>query len=795
MANEPTTYRLGGGGAGKLPRAQAMAGKSRASWRAWAMALAWWLVALLVLALPFTLTHPYPTHPGDRAPSDVKAPYEFSVEDRAETEKALAQIAQTIDNVWTYDDDLDSRVMQRLQSFLTMLREENPSTSEKLRAFVQDLDDQLGIVIDMTTANQFQPNRLHSLRPPLTLERVQDSLIQTLSALFNQHPYIVADKVAFRAQFAPQEGSGKLKIVNKRGIPMPLPKSVDEVLWWPDEVRNYLAGPVGLMRYFPGEQYQDLRQAALELMMSLLDANLKYDRDGFAQQYELKYRERANNPVRKTYKTGELIVKQGEPLTQLSADALSRLNEMNRNTMAIKLGGIILITLIFFVAVGVYLARFRRDVTLTAPMITLHVLPPLLAIIIGQVMVMMKLGETLVTLWFPAAMVGLLSSILMTPQVAFVLALVAASLFGIVADLDLSFFIFALFSGFAAVFASRRVRARGEVLLVGVQVGVINIITLIILSMLKAMQMPSVSSLVAALLSGVLCAFGTLILLVLFERMFGIITDLRLLELTGLRNPLIAQFEEKSPGSYQHVLSVVKLAEAAAQAIGANYLLTRAGAYFHDIGKMIKPKYFSENQVTLDDKKAHSRLSPNMSVLIIKNHVKEGVELARRFHLPEKVIDFIPQHHGTGLIRYFYSEAMKRWAESGAIDEPREEDFRYPGPKPQTIEAAVVMLADSVEAVASSRFTGGQVSEGELRKLVQTAITEKFDDGQFDECDLTMRHLHLIRESFVKTLMGRFHFRVAYPTLPPKREAAAPAAPGREPAIAIAGPGGAPDGR
>jgi putative nucleotidyltransferase with HDIG domain len=352
--------------------------------------------------------------------------------------------------------------------------------------------------------------------------------------------------------------------------------------------------------------------------------------------------------------------------------------------------------------------------------------------------------------------------------------------------------IFTMFGGFAAVFASRRVRARGEVLLVGLQVGLVNVMTLIVLRMLK-LNLADFPSLLGALLSGIAAAFGTLVLLVLFERMFGIITDLRLLELTGLRNPLIAQFEEKSPGSYQHVLNVVKLAEAAAQAIGANYLLTRAGAYFHDIGKMIKPKYFSENQVTLDDKKAHSRLSPYMSVLIIKNHVKEGVELARRFHLPKKVVDFIPQHHGTGLIRYFYSEAMKRYAESGAVDEPREEDFRYPGPKPQSIEAAVVMLADSVDAVASSKFTGGQVSEGELRKLVQTTITEKFDDGQFDECDLTMRHLHLIRESFVKTLMGRFHFRVAYPALPPKREvAAAPRVDAREPAIAIAGPTGSP---
>jgi len=188
---------------------------------------------------------------------------------------------------------------------------------------------------------------------------------------------------------------------------------------------------------------------------------------------------------------------------------------------------------------------------------------------------------------------------------------------------------------------------------------------------------------------------------------------------------------------------------------------------------MIKPKYFSENQVTLDDKKAHARLSPYMSVLIIKNHVKEGVELARRFKLPQKVVDFIPQHHGSGLIRYFTPKPASATPKAAPSMSRARRISATPAPKPQAIETAIVLLSDSVEAIAASKFTGGQVSEGELRRMVQMTISEKFNDGQFDECDLTLRHLHLIREAFVKTLMARYPLPDQLPG--PARHPAAPA--------------------
>jgi putative nucleotidyltransferase with HDIG domain len=260
-----------------------------------------------------------------------------------------------------------------------------------------------------------------------------------------------------------------------------------------------------------------------------------------------------------------------------------------------------------------------------------------------------------------------------------------------------------------------------------------------------------------------MCSFIVLPSLPLIEYFFGVTTDVRLLELTGIQNPLLQRLEEQSPGSYQHSLNVAKLAEPAAMAIGANYLLVRAGAYYHDIGKIIKPTYFSENQTTVDDKRLHAKITPIMSARVIKNHVREGVALAKKHNLPQKVVDFIEQHQGTSLIRYFYQQALKLYEQSESPDMVRESDFRYPGPKPQTIEVAIVMLADAVEATATSKISEARVKETDLRLIIREAIRERFNDGQFDECNLTLKDLHIISESFLRTLKSRFHFRITYP--------------------------------
>ena len=247
-------------------------------------------------------------------------------------------------------------------------------------------------------------------------------------------------------------------------------------------------------------------------------------------------------------------------------------------------------------------------------------------------------------------------------------------------------------------------------------------------------------------------------LLPFVEKAFGVQTDLSLLELGDASHPLLRRLAQRAPGTYNHSINVASIAEAAADAIGANGLLVRVGAYFHDIGKMFKPEYFIENQSA--GKNQHDSLQPAMSTLVIIAHVKDGADLARSHHLPESIIDFILQHHGTTLVEYFYREAAKRSEEDPNGDSVSDKDFRYPGPKPQTLEAAVMMLADTVESASRTLV---DPTPARIQGLVDSIAQKKMADGQFDECGLTFRQLDRIRASLVKSLTAIYHARVKYP--------------------------------
>ncbi|MDP7113771.1 MAG: HDIG domain-containing protein, partial [Myxococcota bacterium] len=261
------------------------------------------------------------------------------------------------------------------------------------------------------------------------------------------------------------------------------------------------------------------------------------------------------------------------------------------------------------------------------------------------------------------------------------------------------------------------------------------------------------------ILFALLCGFGVGIialgLIPVFEAV-GYLTDIKLLELASYDHPLMREMVIKAPGTSYHSVLVGSLAEAAAEAISANALLARVGAYFHDIGKTVKTNYYVENQQGPSN--VHDRLSPPMSALIIINHVKEGMELGRQFRLPDAILDFIPQHHGTALIRYFYEKALRAADEDKA--KVNEEDYRYPGPKPQTREAGIVMLADGVEA--STRALK-EPTRHNISAQVQRVINGVVLDGQLDQCPLTLKDLSIVAETFTSVLVGIHHHRIEYP--------------------------------
>lgn len=257
-----------------------------------------------------------------------------------------------------------------------------------------------------------------------------------------------------------------------------------------------------------------------------------------------------------------------------------------------------------------------------------------------------------------------------------------------------------------------------------------------------------------ALMAGVLMTG----LLPFVERGFDVQTDISLLEMGDAAHPLLQELVRRAPGTYNHSINVASIAEAAAEAIGANGLLVRVGAYFHDIGKMLKPGYFVENQGP--DANRHESLLPAMSTLVIIAHVKDGADLARQHGLPQSIIDFIEQHHGTTLVEYFYRQAEERSERDPEAREIDESNFRYPGPKPQTKEAGVLMLADSVESASRALV---DPAPARIESLVHDLAMKKLLDGQFEECGLTLKELHQIETSLVKSLTAVYHGRVKYP--------------------------------
>jgi hypothetical protein len=301
-----------------------------------------------------------------------------------------------------------------------------------------------------------------------------------------------------------------------------------------------------------------------------------------------------------------------------------------------------------------------------------------------------------------------------------------------------------------------RVRRRFEVIKAGVLAGIVQFFIAFLMEREQSFFILSnldFNLLKICLLNGLISSVVVLGVLPIFEYIFKVVTNISLLELSDFNHPLLRRLILEAPGTYQHSLVVANLSEAAAEAIGANSLLARVGAYYHDIGKVLKPEYFIENQIPYRD--IHKKLKPSMSKLIIINHVKEGVELAKKYRLNPRIIDFITQHHGRSLVYYFYHKAMQLEPKT-----EQEEEYRYPGPKPQSKETAIVSLADTVEA--SSR-TLEEPTPSRIEEMVKEVVRRKFMEGELDESNLTLKDLEEISRQFIRVLNAIFHTRINYP--------------------------------
>lgn len=460
------------------------------------------------------------------------------------------------------------------------------------------------------------------------------------------------------------------------------------------------------------------------------------------------------------YHKGEVLVEQGERITEDHLSVLrlehdvanAQLGLVDRLRRAIA---VVVLVAAVFALIGYYVQRHEPRIAESIRRI---------AALCGLFVATMGVARLLaVQPWdaelIPVALTSMILAIAFNPQMALMVAFGLSVLTSLALGFGMAHFLVLIGGTAAGVLPLREVRTRTR----PIQIGLYAALGYFVLTWASGMFQNHSFELVANDAFwragwGLMAGFFLGGCLPFVEKTFGIVTGISLLELGDITHPLLQELVRRAPGTHNHSVTVGTISEAAAERIGANALLIRIGAYFHDIGKMVKPHYFVENQAGAANR--HANLAPAMSTLIIIGHVKDGVELARQHHLPQPIIDLIEQHHGTTLVEYFYREATRRC--DGNPDAPivQESAFRYPGPKPQTREAGILMIADAVES-ASRTLT--EPTPARIDSLVGELVQKRLDDGQFDECGLTLREIAEIRESLIKSLIGIYHGRVKYP--------------------------------
>lgn len=713
-----------------------------------------WIVLLIVAALTTILIskafffQPYDFEIGRIVGKTIRAPFPFEVEDKDAYNKKLDEVSQKIPHCYEYDSSIEDNIFQTVDGIQEEILNLNLTNKDSLEDIQKTLKRRWGLIFsDEVTTNLLQIGNDY---------KFFDNLKYMIHEIMTNRG-VIDDKYTYQTL----EKQELVKVMPKIHLP-PNNFAGSRLVEYPEEITTVLNRTLNI--YFTGVQTQHLSTAA-DLAATLIEPNITYRPDLTDQE-----RKKILGQVKKvkyTFGRGDVIIGGSEKVNSFHANALARLNERIRTANLMQTLANFLLVLIIFGFVAFLIHKYKPDLNFSASNVTLISLPGLLALGLGRLLIQ-TLGENhlLAGYAFPAGVIGILAVVLLDARIGFILVSWGALLCGFMVDMNFKVTALAFIGGATSVLSLYSVRERKEMLMAGFRLALVNFICIMIFEYIddptrEVYEYARIAT--WGLGNGIACAIIAFPALKFFEVFFNVVTDVRLLELTGIRQTLLAEMEEKAPGSYQHSLNVAKLAEPAAIAVGVNYLLVRAGAYYHDIGKIIKSKYYSENQSSPEDKKIYQNITPHMAVLIIKKHIKEGMELAEKHGLPQAIMDFIPQHHGTCLIRYFYEQALKRHKEGKTHDPFREEDFRYPGPKPQNIETAIVMLADTVEATVTSKLSQAFLDEDDIRLIVHNSILNQFNDGQFDECNMTLRDLHTIEESFVQTLLSRYHHRVEYP--------------------------------
>ncbi|MGD9345427.1 MAG: HDIG domain-containing protein [Candidatus Aminicenantes bacterium] len=726
--------------------------------------LSYFIAYLPSQSLPQNLTE------GEIATSDIIAPMDLTIEDIETTEKRRNEAVEAVLPVYSQDPNVTLNIEEKIRQFFSIgraLMAENPTTEEK-NTFRAEIEKIFGLELSSTDLNN-----LIKADYGETLEETLINLIIKVS-----EPGIIVSKNLF---IHGEEEKG-LAFIKSSGSEQSI--QTDDLLDI-TESKERLTQEIDQLE-FPQSEKALLKKLA----HFFIQANVIYDRL-VTEQRKREARESVST-VFYTIKKGKVILRKGD---EINADALKQIEIINQNLQAkpswlTNFSGIFLLFTLLILAVWYYMKSLVKTnlalkyflmmgVTLILS-ILFYKLFLFLADTFSQSSSISFFSHTESYYYaFPFQFGTLLFAFLTTIPIALVLTVVNSLLVGYLFQSNFSLLIFCLVGGFAAIYGIKYYGKQNRISTFKTGfflIAPINFFIIITFHLIRERLGPFdivASELLMGLIGGMLSAALAFVFMPGFENLFDIATQSKLLELTNSDLPIFREMAMEAPGSYHHSLIVASLAENAAEEIDLDPMVAKTGALYHDIGKIKRPEYFIENRGRTPDR--HKDLKPSMSTLVIINHVKEGVDRAKKLKLPKVIRDIIEQHHGSSLVRYFYEKAKTEY--DPEMQKIGEENYRYAGPKPKIKEAALIMLADSVEAASRSLKSPTKTN---LKRVITEIINSYIQDGQLDDCDFSLRELRTIASSFLDTMYTIYHHRTEYPGFdfemkkkPPKKSNAA----------------------
>ncbi|MFW6381324.1 MAG: HD family phosphohydrolase [Bacillota bacterium] len=699
--------------------------------------LLWGLLFLIIISLILTIDlipNRIDLEAGQVSKTDITAPRTITFVDKEETRELEQQAAQSAPKVYEEDNSVNNNIKTDIKTLFELVREKKEILNDE--PSISSRADLSQPPFERAGESAEPEEDVQSLTPAELAEQIQGEIdynlsIETLTTLLTAGKERL-DRLESRV----------IELMDKQLQTRILPEDLETV-------RGELERKAMAL-----ELTGDYRLALAEILKNYVKPNMRLNEEAT----DKKRQEMINQveAVEQTVRQGEIILRKGDVVTEEDIKILEALGLQKPQINYLNIFGVLIMIISLLLLGAYYLKHYQPEIWNDNKKLLFLELMILLVVILAKIASVFQ--DPHLNYLVPVAMASILITILINSQIAIIVTVFISFLMAMVFGNFFSAALVSFIGGLVGIYSVSRLSQRSDLVRAGFNVSGVLVILITGLTMTDPVEgwTGFLTPLGIGVLNGILVAIFANGLLPYLESIFDLTSSVKLLELSNPSQPLLKRLLVEAPGTYHHSVIVGNLAETAADNIGANSLLTRVAAYYHDIGKLKRPYFFTENQFGGDN--PHDKISANLSALIIKSHVKDGVEIASKYKLPQDVIDILEQHHGKNLLSHFYQEAI----DDSKHDNVEENEFRYDGPKPYSKEAAIIMLADVVEAaIRSKNFNKNNHNRIEL--MVRDLIKEKLIQNQLDQSELTLRDLDQVADSFVKVLSGIYHHRVEYP--------------------------------